>query len=103
MEESQLVHYCGASRNFGGGPFMTITSAVILGSMLVVSGSAVYAQGGAQASSSASSGTSVQADKSGASPSSNTSGSTSAHAGQRSASLASGTAMNVALSQPVAD
>src|SRR6267142_2715956 len=101
MEESQLVHYYGASRNFGGGSFMKITSAVIVGSMLVVSGSAVYAQGGAQASSSASSSTSVQADKSGASASSNNSGSTSAHAGQRSASLASGTAMNAALSQPV--
>src|SRR5712675_203114 len=101
MEESQLVHYCGASRNFGGGPFMKVTSAVIVGSMLVMSGSVVYAQGGAQASSSASSSTSVQADKSGASASSNNSGSTSAHAGQRSASLASGTAMNAALSQPV--
>ncbi len=80
---------------------MKVTSAVIVGSMLVMSGSVVYAQGGAQASSSASSSTSVQADKSGASASSNNSGSTSAHAGQRSASLASGTAMNAALSQPV--
>jgi len=80
---------------------MKVTFAVILGSMLVVSGSAVYAQGGAQASSSASSSTSAQADKSGASASSNNSGSTSAQAGQRSASLASGTAMNAALSQPV--
>src|SRR5882762_4622084 len=101
MEEAQFVHYCGASRNFGGGPFMKVTSAVIVGSMLVVSGSAVCAQGGAQASSSASSSTSVQADKSGASASSNNSGSTSAQAGQRSASLASGAAMNAVLSQPV--
>jgi len=80
---------------------MKATSVVILGGMLVVSGSAVYAQGGAQASSSASSNTSVQADKSGASASSNNSGSTSAQAGQSSASLASGTAMNATLSQPV--
>jgi len=80
---------------------MKVTFAVILGSMLVVSGSAVYAQGGAQASSSASSSTSAQADKSGASASSNNSGLTSAQAGQRSASLASGSAMNAALSQPV--
>src|SRR6267143_4706592 len=101
MEEAQLVHYYGESRNFGGGPFMKVTSAVIVGSMLVVSGSAVYAQGGAQATSSASSSTSVQADKSGASASSNNSGSASAQAGQRSASLASGAAMNAVLSQPV--
>src|SRR6266478_5814482 len=101
MEEAQLVHYYGASRNFGGGPFMKVTFAVILGSMLVVSGSVAYAQGGAQASSSASSSTSAQADKSGASASSNNSGSTSAKAGHSSASLSSGTAMNAALSQPV--
>src|SRR5712672_3888654 len=100
MEESQLVHYCGASCTFGGGPFMKVTPAVILGSMLVMSVSAVYAQGGAQASSSSSS-TSVQADKSGASASSNNSGSASAKAGQNSASVAGGTAMNAALSQPV--
>jgi len=75
---------------------MKITSAVIVGSMLVVSGSAVYAQGGAQASSSASSSTSAQA-----SASSNNSGSSSAKAGHSSASLSSGTAMNAALSQPV--
>src|SRR5258708_17853587 len=101
MEESQLVHYCGASRNFGGGPFMKVTSAVILGSILVMSGSVAYAQGGVQATSSASSSTSAQADKSGASASSNNSGSTSAKAGQNSASVAGGTAMNAALSQPV--
>src|SRR6266436_5270721 len=101
MEESQLVHYCGASRNFGGGSSMKVTSAVILGSMLVVSSSGVYAQRGAQATSSASGSASAQADKSGASASSNNSGSTSAQTGQRSASVASGTAMNAALSQPV--
>jgi hypothetical protein len=80
---------------------MKVTSAVILGSMLVMSGSVAYAQGGAQATSSASSSASVQADKSGASASSNNSGSTSGKAGQNSASFASGTAMNAALSQPV--
>ena len=80
---------------------MKVTSAIILGSILVMSGSVVHAQGGAQASSSASGSTSVQADKSGASASSNNSGSTSAKAGQGSASLAGGTAMNAALSQPV--
>jgi hypothetical protein len=101
MEESQLVHYSGASRILGGGPFMKATSVVILGSMLVFSGSVVYAQGGAQASSSASGGASVQADKSGASASSNNSASTSATAGQSSASLSSGTAVNATLSQPV--
>jgi hypothetical protein len=101
MEESQLVHYGGASRTFGGGPFMKATSVVVLGSMLVMSGSAVPAQGGAQASSSAAGSTSVQADKSGATASGNTSSSTSAKAGQSSASLSSGTAMNASLSQPV--
>jgi hypothetical protein len=101
MEESQLVHICGASRLFGGGPFMKATSVVILGGMLVMSGSGAYAQGGAQASSSASSSASVQTDKSGASAASNNSGSTSAKAGQSSASLSNGTAMNAALSQPV--
>lgn len=80
---------------------MKATSAVVLASMLVVTGSAVYAQGGAQASSSASGSTSVQADKSGATASSNTSTSTSAKAGHSSASLSDGTAMNAALSQPV--
>jgi hypothetical protein len=70
--------------------------------MLVMFGSAaVYAQAGAQASSSAGSSTSVQADKSGASASNNTSSSTSANAGRNSASLSEGTAMNAALSQPV--
>jgi hypothetical protein len=105
MEESQLVHYGGASRIFGGGPFMKATSVIILGSMLALSGSALFAQGGAQggaqASSSASSSTSVQADKSGASASSNNSGSASAKAGHNSASLANGATMNAALSQPV--
>ena len=80
---------------------MKATSVVILASILGVSGSTLYAQGGAQASSSASSSTSVQADKSGAKASSNTSTSTSATAGQSSASLSSGTAMNAALSRPV--
>ncbi len=80
---------------------MKATSVVILAGMLVVPGSTLYAQGGAQASSSASGSTSVQADKSGAKASSNTSASTSARAGQSSASLSSGTAMNATLSQPV--
>jgi hypothetical protein len=80
---------------------MKAMSVVILGGILLLSISVVHAQGGAQASSSASSNTSVQADKSGASTSSNNSGSASAKAGQSSASLASGTAMNAALSRPV--
>lgn len=80
---------------------MKATSAVILGAMLAMSGSTVYAQEGAQASSSAAGSTSVQADKSGATTSSNTSSSTSAKAGQSSASLSGGTAMNASLSQPV--
>ena len=80
---------------------MKATSVVILGSMLVMSGSAVYAQGGAQASSRAADGTSVQADKSGAAASSSTSTTSSANAGQSSASLSSGTAMKASLSQPV--
>src|SRR6266481_2504017 len=61
---------------------MKATSVVILAGMLVVSGSTLYAQGGAKASS-------------------NTSASTSARAGQSSAALSSGTAMNATLSQPV--
>ena len=80
---------------------MKATSVVILGTMLALSGFTAYAQGGAQANSSASSSTSVQADKSGASASSNNSSSTSANAGHNSASLASGTAMNATLSQPI--
>jgi hypothetical protein len=80
---------------------MKATSVVVLASMLVVTGSAVYAQGGAQASSSANGSTSVQADKSSATASSNTSTSTSAKTGHRSASLSDGTAMNATLSQPV--
>jgi hypothetical protein len=80
---------------------MKATSVVVLASMLVVTGPAVYAQAGAQASSSASGSTSVQADKSGATVSSNTSTSASARTGHSSASLSEGTAMNAALSQPV--
>ncbi len=80
---------------------MKATSVVVLASMLVVTASAVSAQGGAQASSSASGSTSVQADKSGAAASSNTSTATSAKAGHSSASLSDGTAMNAALSHPV--
>ena len=80
---------------------MKATSMVVLASMLVVTGPAVYAQGGAQASSSASGSAAVQADKSGASASSSTSTSASAKAGHSSASLSEGTAMNAALSQPV--
>jgi hypothetical protein len=81
--------------------FMKARSVVILGSMLALSCSAVYAQGGAQASSSASGSRSVQADKSAASASSNNAASTSAQAGHHSASLSDGTAMNAALSQPI--
>ena len=80
---------------------MKARSVVILGVMLAVSSSAVCAQSGAQASSSASGSTSVQADRSGASASSNDSTSTSAKAGHNSASLGSGTAMSAALSQSV--
>lgn len=80
---------------------MKATSAIILGGMLALSGFAAHAQGGAQAGASASSSTSVQADKSGASASSNNSSSTSANAGHSSASLAGGTAMNATLSQPI--
>jgi hypothetical protein len=76
-------------------------SAVILAGVLVMSGSAMGAQGGAQANSSASSSSAVQADKSGAGASGNTSTATSAKAGRSSAALASGTTMNAALSQPV--
>jgi hypothetical protein len=54
-----------------------------------------------QASSSASSNTSVQANKSGAQASNSNSASASGSAGQNSASLAGGTAMNAELSQPV--
>lgn len=80
---------------------MKAISVVILGVMLAGSGSFMYAQSGAQASSSASGSASVQADKSGAAASSSTSTSTSAKAGQNSASLSSGTTMNASLSQPV--
>src|SRR5258708_1297482 len=80
---------------------MKATSVVVLASMLVVAGSVVYAQGGAQASSSASGSTSVQTDKSGATASSNTSTSTSAKTGHSSASLSDGTAMNAGISHPV--
>jgi hypothetical protein len=101
MEEPQLIHYCGANRKLGGGPFMKATPVFILVGALAMSGSALYAQGGAQASSSASSSTSVQADKSGATASGNTSTATSAKAEQSSASLSNGTAVNATLSQPV--
>jgi hypothetical protein len=101
MEESQLIHCCGKAALIGRRSIMKATSVVILAGMLVVPGSMLYAQGGAQASSSASGSTTVQADKSGAKASSNTSASTSAKAGQSSASLSSGTAMNATLSQPV--
>jgi len=80
---------------------MKLTSVVILAGMLAMSGSALYAQGGAQTSSSASISTPVQADKSGAAASSNTSTATSAKAGHSSAALSGGTAMNATLSQPV--
>ena len=80
---------------------MKATSVFILVGALAMSGSALYAQGSAQASSSGSGSTSVQADKSGATASGNTSTATSANAGQSSASLSNGTAVNATLSQPV--
>jgi hypothetical protein len=80
---------------------MKATSVFILAGALAMSSSALYAQGGAQASSSASGSTSVQADRSGAAASNNTSTSTSAKSGQSSAALSNGTAMNATLSQPV--
>src|SRR5258708_39328073 len=101
MEESQLVHYRGENRILGGGSLMKATSVVILAGALAMSGSALYAQGGAQARSSASSSTSVQADKSGAAASNNTSTSNSAKSGHSSAALSNGAGMNAALSQPV--
>jgi hypothetical protein len=80
---------------------MKAISVVVLTSMLVMTGSAAYAQRGAQASSSSSGSASVHADKSGATASSSTSTSTSAQAGHSSASLSSGTAIDATLSQPV--
>jgi hypothetical protein len=80
---------------------MKATSVIVLASALALSGPALYAQGGAQASSSASSSASLQADKSGAAASGNTATASSAKAGHNSASLSSGTAMNATLSQPV--
>jgi hypothetical protein len=80
---------------------MRLSTVIILSGVLLGSGSAVCAQGGAQAGSSASSSTSVEASKSGATASSNNSASTSANAGRSSAALSNGTAMNAALSQPV--
>src|ERR1700732_33368 len=80
---------------------MRLTTVIILSGVLLGSGSAVCAQGGAQAGSSASSSTSVEATKSGATASSNNSASTSANAGRSSAALSNGTAMNATLSQPV--
>jgi hypothetical protein len=101
MEEPQLIHLLRCEPQFGGGLFMKATSVFILAGALAMSSSALYAQGGAQAGSSASGSTSVQADKSGAAASSNTSTSTSAKSGQSQASLSNGTAMNATLSQPV--
>ncbi|HLZ92477.1 MAG TPA: hypothetical protein VKQ28_12225 [Candidatus Acidoferrum sp.] len=80
---------------------MKATHVLIFTTMLVASGSALYAQAGAQASSSAGGSASVQADKSGAAASGNTSTAASATSGQSSASLSSGTAMNATLSRPV--
>src|ERR1700730_8707317 len=99
MEESQLIH-CGETA-YRRRSVMKATAVVILAGMPVLSGSAMCAQGNAQASSSASGSTSVDADKSGAAASGNTSTSTSAKAGHSSAALSSGTTMNAALSQPV--
>jgi hypothetical protein len=80
---------------------MKLTTAVILVGALLGYNAAAYAQAGAQASSSAGSTTSAQADKSGAQVSNSNAASGSAQAGGNSTSLASGTAMNAALSQPV--
>jgi len=80
---------------------MKAITLVVLAGVLLVPGTGIYAQGGAQASSSASSSTAVQADKSGAKASSNTAAASSAQAGKSSGALSSGTTMNAALSQPV--
>src|SRR5260221_11070785 len=80
---------------------MRLTTVIILSGVLWGSGSAVCAQGGAQAGSSASSSTSVGASKSGATASNNNSASTSANARRSSAALSNGAALNAALSQPV--
>jgi len=100
MGASQHIHCRGAAALLGG-PFMKATTLVVLAGALLVPGTGIYAQGGAQASSSASSSTSVQADKSGAKASSNTAAASSAQAGKSSAALSSGTTTNAALSQPV--
>jgi hypothetical protein len=76
---------------------MKVKTVVILVGALLGYNAAVYAQ----ASSSAGSSTSAQADKSGMQVSSSSAASGSAQAGRNSASLSSGTAMNAALSQPV--
>jgi hypothetical protein len=80
---------------------MKSTSVFLLAGTLLVCGASVNGQTGAQASSSASSGTAVQADKSGAQASSNSSASSSAKAGNNSASLSSGSSVNASLTQPV--
>jgi hypothetical protein len=80
---------------------MKVTTAFVIAGVLLGYNAAAYAQAGAQASSSAGSSTSAQADKSGVQVSNSNAASGSAQAGRNSASLSSGTAMNAALSQPV--
>ena len=80
---------------------MKSTFILLLTSALLVCGTGARAQAGAQASSSTTSSTAVQADKSGAQASSSTSASDAAQAGKNSATLSSGTAMNASLTQPV--
>jgi hypothetical protein len=76
---------------------MKVATIVILASALLRCNAVAYAQ----ATSSATSSTSAQADKSGAQASGSHAASASAQTGQTSASLSSGTAMNATLSQPV--
>ena len=80
---------------------MKVTTLLLTAGTILFSSSASYAQAGAQASSSASSSTSVEANKSGVQASNSTQTSASASAGQKSATLSSGTTLNAVLSQPV--
>lgn len=74
---------------------------VLLTGTLFAWGARAQSQSGAQASASADSTTSVNANKSGAQAANSSAASSSAQAGQNSAQLASGTTMQAVLSQPV--
>lgn len=80
---------------------MKSASFALLTGALLACGASTHAQAGAQASSSATSGTSIEADKSGAQASTSTSASASAQAGKNSAALSNGTAVNASLTQAV--